>query len=148
MMLLVSKLPKDIKYIILSYTKKGWIFDKKERIRMILSNQRLKNIKLTFCYLLVNSRFDLNNDDMHLSTCKYIISILTEICSYMKGYTFYHKLLIKCLNLTVYYMKRKGDTSRLIDKDITIIQYKMQQQFIKRGYKKKLLHEIDSFEFI
>ena len=148
MMLLVSKLPKDIKYIILSYTKKGWIFDKKERIRMILSNQRLKNIKLTFCYLLVNSRFDLNNDDMHLTTCKYITSILTEICSYMKGYTLHHKLLIKCLNLTVYYMKRKGDTSRLIDKDITIIQYKMQQQFIKHGYKKKLLHQIDSFEFV
>jgi len=138
----LSRLPFEIKTLIVSYCKKGWIFDKKERSRMILVNERLASMNSILFDILVHTRFDFGDSACHDECCYYIKNILVEMKLYTNGYSLHHRLITRCLNLTLYYMKRTGNHTNTIDREIFVMLYETQQKLITYGYSEKLPHKL------
>ena len=141
---LFKKIPDILLFEILSYLKNGWIYDRKKSIQMLEFGKQLRHIRLEIRYFLVNTPMHLYNgiNVHHLINRVHIERMIETLSSLMKGYTVHHKLVPKCLNMTIYYMKRLGKLTH--PKDILLLkkQSELEKAFVLCGYRKRLLDEL------
>ena len=137
---LFKKIPDILLSEILTYLKNGWIYDRKKSIEMLEFGKQLKHIRLEIRYFLVNTPMHLYNgiNVHHFINRVHIERMIEILSSRMNGYTMHHKLVAKCLNMTIYYMKRLGKLTN--PKDISLLkkQSELEQVFVLYGYRQRL----------
>ena len=137
---LFMKIPDILLSEILTYLKNGWIYDRKKSIEMLKIGKQLKHIRIEIGYFLLNTPLHIYNgmNVHHLINRQHIERIIEELFTYMNGYTIHHKLIPKCLNMTIYYMKRLGKLTNSRDILLMKKQSELEKLLVLYGYCRRL----------
>ena len=138
-----GKLPDVLISHVLGFMKHGWIYNKKTRADMIKKSQELRvmrnNLRILLLYTPTNDMYFYRTYSQHFTR-----RLVLELTRYTTGYISHHKLVTKCLNMIMYYMKRMcvQPVTDCFDRTTIKMLFELKEIYINKGYRNRLSLEL------